>query len=201
MPTGYTEIIDDHEDATFEQYVWRCARGLGPLLHMRDDSLEADIREPKENEWGDFYPRNLKTAKARLAELLSMSEEQRRAACQSEYNNLIARWEEGARREAEIDARYQSMREKVEAWTPPSKDHEGLKKFMLDQLVESRRFSGVGERPKRPTPRDWFNSAVASAKSDVDYYTKKLADEQENVQKAREWIETLKKSVPYVRQP
>mgnify|MGYP003341377176 CR=1 FL=1 len=29
MPTGYTSIIEDRTDATFEEYVWRCARAFG----------------------------------------------------------------------------------------------------------------------------------------------------------------------------
>ena len=35
--------------------------------------------------------------------------------------------------------RYETMLAEVEAWQPPTPDHEELKRFMADQLRESKR--------------------------------------------------------------
>ena len=46
MPTGYTAIIEDDPNCTFEQYLMRCARAFGATVTMRDDPLDKPALAP-----------------------------------------------------------------------------------------------------------------------------------------------------------
>ena len=41
MPTGYTAYVQ--EGATFEEFVWRCARNFGALVTMRDEPTDVPV--------------------------------------------------------------------------------------------------------------------------------------------------------------
>ena len=41
MPTGYTYCIE--EGASFEEFVWRTARAMMPLVHLHDSGPDAKI--------------------------------------------------------------------------------------------------------------------------------------------------------------
>lgn len=196
MPTGYTAIIDD-SDATFEQYVWRCARAFGALMHMRDDDLCATVRPPPEDDW---HAKELAKCEARMLELNSMTSEQ--VATMTELANDAEQvtWQKWDAAEREMTARYERMHDRIMGWECPTPCAE-LKKFMLDQLVVSRKYSGAPERPMPKTARDWFAHEVSSTARSIAYHREHMVKAARRRAECVEWLEALQKSVPYARQP
>ena len=45
MPTGYTAMLTEEKEITFEDFALKCARAFGALIEMRDESLDAKIPE------------------------------------------------------------------------------------------------------------------------------------------------------------
>lgn len=199
MPTGYTAIIDDH-DATFEQYVWRCARAFGALLHMRDDDMDADIRP---RDFGtSYHDKTLADARSKLAELLEMTPEQAQVLLDAEYEKRVADWERKVAEAKVIDERYERMRERVTAWEPPTPTHEAFKDFMLEQLDTGRSWTYANEpKPVKSDVVAWLNESISDARRDIEYHSQHIADEQKRKREADGWVQDLKRSVPYVRQP
>lgn len=71
MPTGYTDALYEGEDVSFEQFVWRCARGMGALVTMRDDPPDTPIPMRFVPQTA-YYDRELEAARAEVARIESM---------------------------------------------------------------------------------------------------------------------------------
>lgn len=193
MPTGYTAGIKDGE--TFEEFVWNCARGFGALILMRDEPSDAPI--PKFAPC-DYNANQLKSAQSRLARLEKMSLSEAAAEAKTAYQNEV---QANKRYQDESDAlkvKYQKMLRKVEAWNPPTPDHQGLKKFMAEQIGDSIKFDChdyTVNAPVLQTPKAWLAGQIANAKRDIAYHTKEQAEEVERTNSRNQWVEALDKSV------
>lgn len=89
---------------------------------------------------------------------------------------------------------------RVEAWTPPGPDHEGLKKFMLSQILDSTRWMKLpgdedGPKPPKETEREWLAKQIADAKDQVAQWEKSLAEEQDRCRKRTAWVRALRESI------
>jgi hypothetical protein len=193
MPTGYTAIIEEKPDLTFREFALRCARGMGACIMQRDDPMDDPPRAPEPS---DYHAKALQTATSRLAELRGMKPEAIRAMWQAEVERIDKSNAESRAKAAETERRYKRMREQVAAWSPPSKDHQGLKRFMLEQIdaCESDWKAYVVEAP--PTPKDWHAAELKRAERDVAYHTKEHGEELQRALERKEWIEKLYAALP-----
>ena len=57
-----------------------------------------------------------------------------------EDKDSLERYHKNVEKSAAIKTRYDAMESQVLAWEPPTPDHQGLKNFMLNQIVDSRKF-------------------------------------------------------------
>ncbi len=68
--------------------------------------------------------------------------------------------------------------EKAKNWQPPTKEHEGLKAFMIEQLADSSSFDcGVS----------FYETASFSAMTYEDYAAKKLAEHNRSIEYHKEY--------------
>jgi hypothetical protein len=153
MPTGYTAPIEEDPTFTFEQYVWRCARAFGALIMMRDEPMDA--RVPERFEPSGYYARELGKERARLLELEGMSAEAVVAARNAAHQQARERVENSNRESSEKLERYRAIRSQVEAWEPPSPDHVGLKRFMLEQIDTCTEHLRPLPMPEKLEPDQW----------------------------------------------
>lgn len=189
MPTGYTSIIESDPNCTFARYAWRCARAMGAFMMQRDDGLDAKVVLQQEPE--TYYEEGLREAEAALAEHDAASEDVLRARYAEEW--LLA---EDAHQTAlaaylATRAQYERMEAQVQAWVPPSPDHEGLKKFMLDQLVESQKWSSEPTAPVAAPYLAWRDARRAHLERNVSYYTEHVAKEAANCVGRNAWVAAL----------
>lgn len=200
MPSGYTAVFEKRDDVTFEEFVWRCARAMGALIHMRDEPMDAKIKLSYNND--TYHEDNIKKAVENLAIYSKMSLERAQAQMNKEYASSEKFAREAMKEHAVLRKRYTKMLDQVKAWNPPTFDHENFKKFMIDQLTQSidwdcndKYYLEQLERP-RQTAKEWLNDKIVEAKHDIEYHTKHLVD-QKAIEKNRvDWIEALMKSVP-----
>ncbi len=195
MPTGYTYIIED--GATFEQYVWVCARAFGALVSMGEDASDAEIPEELKPDT-THYDNSAAKARARLRELQSMTDEQVVATLDAEHATALDEYRKRLEANALVRSRYEAMRERVLAWTPPSSDHRGIRDFMLQQI----RVSTDNYEPAAPTqtdPATWHKSAIETAQRDLAYAEKRRAEEIARTNERNKWLRDLRASVPYQR--
>lgn len=200
MPSGYTAVFEKRDDVTFSEFVWQCARGMGALIHMRDDSMDAKIRMPGSSD--TYHQDNLKKAVDSLAEYSTMSLERAQVQMNKEYATSEKHAREAMKEHAVLRKRFNKMLNQVKAWTPPTVDHENFKKFMTDQLTQSIEWdcndSYYLEQLERPhqSAKEWLNDQIAEAKHDIEYHTKHLADQMKCDKSKIDWLEALMSSVP-----
>lgn len=196
MANGYTYPIIEGEGITFSQFAQRCARSFGACFTLRDEPLSNEL--PDKLPYDDYY-------KERLEHY------------QQEYNKFLENpttYEEAERKYAEYletmktcyehdkmvctqnREKYKAMLDQVEAWQPPSVEHEPLKQFMIEQLNETIKFEK--EIPLHFAKKEEFIKDEMSGeyiKFHRDYYAEKLEEYNRVHAQRNEWIRLLKESL------
>lgn len=198
MPTGYTAAIG--EGITFNNFVLQCARAFGACIEMRDDPMDKPI--PDEFKPSDYSERQLAEANKRVAQLKAMSASQCAKEAKADYERQVTYHKESIAKDAALKAKYEAMLAEVEAWTPPSTDHDELKNFMRNQITESIRFDCGGNyhqdalKSLRPmTGNEWQQSELNKALEDISYHSKAQKEENERAAKRTQWVRQLRESI------
>ena len=194
MPTGYTAAVVDGTLTDFPTFALRCARAMGACIMQRDDVM-TDL--PKLRDKATYYERQLADATARLAELDAMTAEQADAAAQADYAHALAEWEKHRAKVEQRAARLIAMRSEVQAWTPPTPEHQGLKDFMLDQLRQTLDFDGrvYLDKPLPLSGPAYRARELGTAARNESYARERLAKDARIVEDANRWIAALYQSV------
>jgi hypothetical protein len=195
MPTGYTALLCDKPDTTLNAFVWRCARGFGALIMMRDEPTDAPI--PRKFVPSDWSEKRLTEAKQELRRFETMTPADATAEAEQTYRRELRSYEEDTARTAAQRARYEAMLKAVKAWRPPTPEHEGLQSFMAEQLRESIRFD-CGHEREPPVKLDGpahLKRLLSKAQWDVEYHTKHHAEELARTDQRNAWVSALRESV------
>ena len=132
-----------------------------------------------------------RAAEVRLLELRGLRPEGVRALWQADCERIAKSNAESVAKAKETERRYKRMRKMVAAWDPPTKDHEGLRRFMLEQIdMCSSDWKAYTTEPA-PTPGDWLAKQFKAAEWDLEYSTKHAAEEIERADERKSWIDAL----------
>lgn len=196
MPTGFTSILEEQPDLPFADFALRCARGMGVCIMQRDEPL--DVPPVEKVEPHPCYRESLDQAyeQARKLETMTSAAATRRA--KEEHREAVAsnkRFREIHENERRVFGR---MLAEVEAWKPPSPEHEGLKRFMRDQLTLS--MPSPGSKPYQcdetlVSGQEWLTRARKKAAEDVEYHAKKYREAVKQADEATAWIVALRTSL------
>jgi hypothetical protein len=196
MPTGYTMDVQDGKITAFSDFAMRCARAFGALVEMRDDSMDAPI--PDKFEVSDYHVKAKANAEARLVQLVAMTEDECRDAALVEFQEAEAGLVDYKEKALLHKGRYLKMLAEARRWTPPTPDHEGLRKFMIEQLQQSidhdcnTSFYPV---PVLKPGREWHVDAVAKAQKDIKYHTEQMIEDEKRSRTRTEWVKSLRASL------
>jgi hypothetical protein len=195
MPTGYTAPISEGKQLTFREFVLRCSRAFGALIHLRDDRLEGTVPDlPEPSSW---YQERLKEAEKDLRVLNTMSAQALEYAADVEYRAEYDRWVAGKTEKERTYQDYEKLIQETLTWTPPTEEHEGLKTFMLEQLRESQNWDcNIYPAPKKLTGEEWEAKQRAHYLRDITYYQAEHQKELDRIQERRDWITRLVSSLP-----
>lgn len=195
MPSGYTAKIA--EGMGFEEFALDCARAFGALVTMRDEPSSTPI--PEKFEPSNWHLLRLEETKREIAELEAMTPQELEDNNLKDYNEKEERRLERRVELAELKAKYVAMLEQVNAWKPPTPDHEGLKKFMKKQIEESIEFDCCLEDLDKPTPKytaeEWKAKRLKGLQWSIDYHTKEHVNEVKRTEERNGWIKALRDSL------
>jgi hypothetical protein len=196
MPTGYTAKLIEHEQ-TFEEFALTCARAFGALISMRDDSPDAPI--PKEFTPSPWHENALQEATKELSRLKKLTADEQEAFGKKRQNADIRSAERGLTDDRRQNARIDRMVKFVQTWTPPTKDHEGLKKFMLEQLAISRNDTDWAEknlaRAVARNPLEYYAEALEISAREIAYHAKELQEDRKRADGNTTWVKQLRDSL------
>lgn len=195
MPTGYTWNVANGEVTDLRTFALQCARGMGALVHMRDDPSGAPIPMRVEADT-KYHDEALAEAEARLAELMAMTPAEREAAAGAAYKSELSAYQTRKQEREEQARRYQDMKTKVKNWDGAP---EGLKTFMLEQLQQSIAHDcddSYDERPAQPEPQQWYQDQIRCAVRDLEYHGKERAAEIARAAERNAWLAQLWAGLP-----
>lgn len=194
MPTGYTSNI---ENMNFEQFTMGCARAFGALISMRDEPQDAEI--PERFEPSNYHLEQYKLAETDLSYYELMSHEDAKQICFVEWQEAEQERLKNLGRVHKLKAKYEQMIDKVNNWIPPSKDHQQLKEFMLDQLTKSMKFDCNDEYYleviPQYDPQQWLSEKVEKAKHNIEYHRDHYKQECERCKERSDWVNQLRSSL------
>ncbi len=188
MPTGYTYPV--LEGATFEQFVWECARAF--LFECR----ESDATIATETPCDDKYERSrVDEALTEVQALAAMTDAQLREHLQKQRDEALVRHRLYVEATRLTNRAFDEMIERVVAWKPPTPKHEDLKAFMLDQLQISKSNDTWAPTSDPVTDED---AAKWRARVDVDLYNaeEELRRKRKRHADRNAWVAALNESVP-----
>lgn len=198
MPTGYTDQIKI--DTPFAEWAMKCARAFGACILLRDDPLDTPIPEFKADT--KFYGDSIAKEQTRLAVLADMTEEQLAADLEKHNAEQRKRREEMTAESVETRKKYERMLGLVEQWTPPTPDHEGMKKFMREQITESIRFDCHDEDFQDKcyplfvgTPAEWREKQMAKCHQSLAWDRQNRQEELERTRQRNAWVKALRDSL------
>lgn len=194
MPTGYTDLIKN--DITFPEFAMKCARAFGALVHMRDDSMDAEI--PDEIIPSNYHKDEMEKACFKLIEAKKMTLNTAKVLVIKDYNEQVKYHEKYFSDANALKNKYEAMLKKVIAWQPPTPEHEELKKFMIQQIKDSIDFdcnTNYSKVPELQSPEKWLDKYVDKCARDLGYHVKEWCAEVERCKEKTEWIRTLKASL------
>lgn len=195
MPTGYTADLHDGNPITFERFVLTCSRAMGAAVMQRDEPLDSEIRD---REVDEHYAANIAKAKRKLDEGLRRSVADWEEAQQQEIAEATEARDSYIARKSEIKARYDAMLHDVLAWVPPTEEHVGLKKFMVDQIEESIRFDCGDWNPSVPVAKptvDYAEERIGRLAQNLIDEQKREREERERVASQNAWVRALRVSL------
>lgn len=193
MATGYTACIG--EGATFKEFAFKAARGMGATITMRDDSMDAEI--PDEFQPCDFYEKSLAKEKERLKEFSALTTEQIAERAADTVRRINESIEESKRHTSELRGKYHAMLAKVYDWQPPTPDHANFKKFMVDQITESIKWDchDHEQKPIELTPDKWYADELENITSNIERYAEEHAKEVQRAKERSDWVKALRLSL------
>lgn len=196
MPTGYSYCIE--KGATLEQYLWRCARGMGAFIMQREDPLDASPPD-------DVDPVDVARLDAEIADLRrkvvtlrDMTPSAVTAACEGAFAEREREWHVGERARLALVMKLDTMTAAANAWKPPSADHEGLKRFMLEQITTGYSYEMTPrDKPKRQTPDEWLTEQIEHATRSLSNAIRRRGEDIARSKERNAWVKALRESVPY----
>jgi len=184
MPSQHTAKIYNREDISLKEFALECTKSF----------------------WGGgeeltpapYYEESLEKYKKELLELDNLDTEELSRKLLDEYSDNIKKKEKGISINIERAMRYDAMLENIKNWNAPSDEHDKLKEFMINQVVESKSFdvSDYYEKleVKLITPEEYIKERRACLISDINRFTRLSNEENRRVEGCNLWLKQLKDS-------
>lgn len=182
MPTSYT--LNILNDISFAEFVLECCEG-----HIR----RADLKlEP-------YHKDELAEAWVELVKLKGLNADEIDLMYERAYHDACNVYAVDIQRRKDARTKYEAMKLKVEAWEPPTDNHEYFKHFMLSQIdismqsdcpVLSHTFP-----PERILPSVWYDAKIKSLEDDIEYSGNAHGKHVTELAASRLWLKQVEDSL------
>lgn len=197
MPTGYTAGILDGDIKNFKQFATLCMRAFGATIHMRDDGLNEPYvpRVP-----GGYHYKAIHKAEQLIKDAKELSDEEVVSIKRQELLNSKKYHEEAIEKTKMNAEKLKLFLEDAKRYKPPTREHTGIKVFMMQQLSDTLDYDGstyyheerlkeINDELESLTASSVRESMKLVAYKDLAYHTKELSEEIERCNKSNKWVE------------
>lgn len=197
MVTGYTAPVADGTITTLKEFALRTAKEF--LHHERDRGLDRPIIHAQVD---PYYEQSLDDNIHSLEVWESLDADARENLRLENFQKSLAEFNERTKGNLVVRSRYEAMLAKVNAWVPPTKEHEdGIKRYMLEQLNESVKWDcgdldgELIQLSAFPDFDQWCKEREDFLKQRVERSRTNLQQERERVAATNKWIDDLVNSL------
>jgi len=196
MPTGYTAKIAD--GISFQEFAMDCARAMGACIDLRDVPGGGD-KIPDVFTPSDYHLKAEIAAQAELDGLLAMSADEREKAALDDWEEAKKCRADHIKGKRKLKKKYEAMRSRVDGWTPPTRDHENFKIFMMEQIDQSIEFDClehyIKEAPAPVSGAEWFATNIVRLMGDIQRHRQDYSKEVQSAETRTRWIRALRSSL------
>lgn len=196
MPTGYTAYIEDGEITTGKEFLRLCTRAFGVAIDVKDEPLSTPT--PSSFEPSPFYKASYNRALKKLEEVNKMTFDEAKIQMRADYEKRISDYKAYAEQETAMNEKYAKVRKEVEEWIPPTEEHEGLKKFALEQIdmcvTKQEYIDEYLEKSKEEfddsdeAVQNYINDIIDYYQRDIERSYKSWQEELERTRSKNEWM-------------
>lgn len=201
MPTGYTAGILDGTTKDFEHFAKLCSRAF--IMHLREEPMNSEYKKREPN---DYHSKAVDRATKDLMRINEMSDEE---IMQEERDNIIecrSRYELKVKKQKEDKTALDYYLRKAKKYKPPTDMHDGIAKFMIEQLESTIEHDCSGRYWEEGIERldDRFDSLDVErirsdrkieAYKDIARHTKEYEEELKRCREHNKWYDDFVKSL------
>jgi hypothetical protein len=190
VPTGHNSKLYNGEEVTFSDWLLGIARSFVMHDYGADEPLVEEFK------LSSYYVERLAKARNRVDEVLAWSEEMAEREAQASYDQALAEWEHHQAEMRALSGRYMSMMYKIEAWEPPTEEHQALKEYAIGQLrsgLDNDCFSY--DKPQKLTGEDFKHQELTEALNSSRRLEDEVESERENAERKTQWVKKLRESL------
>jgi len=169
-------------------------------MHQRDEPSEA---KPSYIDLGTYHIEQIAIIERDIENLKNLSIEDARKASVEEYIEEKLGISKKIAELIDLEAKYRDMLASVDNWQVPTKEHNGLKEFMIDQINESIKFDcALGFWQNRLVEievlsgADWIADKLKEKRAQIRYHKSAHESEILRCKRQHEWINALYNSLP-----
>jgi len=168
MPSSYTAPILSGEIKEFEDFAKICLRAMGATLHQRDEPLSTNIK--LDTSTNKRLKKRLLELQVQITELSELTDKEYAKRSISEIQKEIKRHEKSKRQALKNLHTLEYFKCRAITLEYPSKEYEGYKNFMIQQLEETI---------KADADPEMYDDAIKSLKLKIKNFnaSKKRAEE------------------------
>lgn len=207
MPTGYTYFIENGDISTGAEFLKKCIRNFGCCIDQREDSLSAPlVTEVKPS---SCYKERYENTVKKYDEFKSKTSDEIREMMRGNRDKDLSDTERYLSKQKLLRNKYLAVREDVENWVPPTPDHEGIKRFALEQIGKSIPTESELNRLEEKIYNlknsnheidegevgQYVIDTTKFFKRDIEYYKQMMADEEERASKRTKFIQDFLSSL------
>jgi hypothetical protein len=188
MPTGYTIKIE--QGCSFKEYILECAKNFGGGRTLCDEVTDKKLTASL------YYYNKIKEVEKEILLLKKLTTDQIKSIIYLECEE-INKENETYKKEYELKMqRYANIKNKCEAWIPPTVNHENLKKFAIEQINTSLEFEVCYQRPlPNRNIKIWYKDREQELKKKLQSLKELHEKEIERTEKQNSWLDALYKSI------
>jgi len=204
MPTGYTAGIIDGTTKDFNEFATQCMRAFGTTIHMRDERTD---KAYKPRVPSDYHSKALQAAKEKLNKAETMTDgelvEMRKKEIEESKKYHIESIEKTNKAKKALD----DMLLKAKDFNPPTEEHEGIAKFMIEQLEQTIEFDGSTKYHDEALPTIDIElknidanyvrfTLMEDAHKDIARHLKEHKEELKRCADSNKWVECFLDALP-----
>lgn len=200
MATGYTHDVQNGKITDFDTFAKQCIRAMGVCIMQRDDGADAKLETTFKA--SQYSAKRAVKDRQELMKFASMNAAQILSWGKKEKTQNIKYHKDRIAQAMQEKERYEVMLGKVLGWTPPTKEHDGFKSFMIEQLKTSIDFDCDTEYHEKELRKienisvfEAFSKKLEEMARSIGYSVKSQHEEDERTKSRQKYMDDFLKSL------